>query len=240
MMPHHDTARNQPIVPVKDADITPAPSQDDISSILRTIFFADKSQESLDAAYALTNLLITSVGHRGLQQYKVLEEIRKSATDKKNAGAREGAMFGLGALFERFPPVDPLSEVSFMIRDGGCVSLALDALADKVASTREGAQYALDALLDNLKPESLVSGLLPALMRYLSKNSGKWQGNIGAFGLIARMADKSKPDSTGLGDEEKDILRQALGKKLEALIPLVENGMHDLKPEVSLNSLSHI
>ena len=233
-MPHHESSSGQLVVPKNAANEATAPSQDDVNSIIHTIFNTDKSQVSLDASYALTNLLATTVGHRGFSNYRVLETIRKASTDKKNAGAREGAMFALGALFERFPPVDPLSEVSFMIQDGGVVSLALDGLADKVVATREAAQYALDALVDNLKPESLVAGLLPALIRYLSKSTSKWQGNIGAHGLIAKMADKSKPGPDGFPEAEKAFLRDAMGKRLESLIPLVENGMHDLKPEVRL------
>jgi elongation factor 3 len=40
----------------------------------------------------------------------------------------------------------------------------------------------------------------------------------------------------GLGtkeeEEAKDVLREAMGKRLESLIPVVEQGMHDLKTEV--------
>jgi elongation factor 3 len=239
MMPHHETSSTQRVVPIKAADGVPPPSQDEVASILNTIFATDKSQTSLDASYALTNLLVTTVGHRGFNNYPVLDTIRKAATDKKNAGSREGAMFALGALFERFPLADPLSEVSFLIQDGGIVYLVLDALADKVPATRDSAQYALDALLNNLKPGSLVSGLLPALMRYLSKSTSKWQGNIGALGLIAKISDKSKPGPDGFPESEKEVLRIALGKRLESLIPLVENGMHDLKPEVRFQPTSY-
>ena len=112
--------------------------------------------------------------------------------------------------------------------------LVLDALADKSSTTRESAQYALDALLNNLKPESLVVALLPIILKYLGKKSGKWQGTVGAFALLGRMADNAK---MGMGEAEeekkKDILREAMGKRLGALIPVVEGGMHDLKAEVS-------
>src|ERR1700761_4314098 len=233
MMPHHESSSSQRVVPIKAVDGVPAPSQDEVASIINTIFTTDKSQTSLDAAYALTNLLVNTVGHRGLNSYRILDSIRKASTDKKNAGAREGAMFALGALFERFPPADPLSEVLFLIQEPKALSLVLDALADKGIATREAAQYALDALLNNLKPETLVAGLLPALMTYLSKTTAKWQGNIGALGLRAKIADSSKPGPDGFPEAEKEVLRNALGKRLESLIPLVENGMHDLKPEVS-------
>jgi elongation factor 3 len=224
-----------PVVPVMLVDGTaPPPSQDEINDILHTVFTSDKAQTSLDASYALSTLLLSSVGFRGLKSYGVLDAIRKAATDKKNAAGREGAMFALGALFERMPPKDATSEIVFLLQDENAVPLALDALADKVSTTKESAQYALDTLFDNLKPEALVVGLLPVLAKYLSKSTGKWQGTVGALALIGRMADKAKM-GTGSREEEatKDVLREAVGKKLEGLIPVVESGMHDLKAEVT-------
>ena len=212
---------------------TVAPTQEEIASLLTTIFTAETSQGSLDASYALTTLLLNSVGFRGLHGYGVLDEIKKTAADKKDGSKRESSMILLGALFERFPPLQPVSEVIFLLQHGGFIAPALDALADKGAVVRESAQYALDALYNNLKPEAMVAGLLPALSMYLGKRTGKWQGTVGAFELIGRMADKAK---MGLGSKEeerqKEILRDAMGRKLASLIPIVEGGMHDLKAEV--------
>ncbi|KAF2839765.1 hypothetical protein M501DRAFT_932413 [Patellaria atrata CBS 101060] len=225
---------------VKNADSSNAvpPSYEEVSSILTTIFTTKKSQESLDSAYAITNLLINTVGFRGLRGYGVLEEIQKNAVNKKDGARREGAMFALGALFERFPPAHPLSEVIFLLQEESLVPRALDLLGDKGSAIREGAKYALDALFLNLKSESLVYGLLPILVKYLGKKSGKWQGVVGAYELMGRMADKAK---IGMGSREeeknKDILREAMGKRLEGLIPVVEAGMHDLKSEVSKQAI---
>lgn len=211
-----------------------APTQPEISTLLNTIFKAPSSQASVDASYTLTGLLLHSVGFRGLRTYGILEEIKKAAADKKDGTRRESAMNLLGALFERFPPAQSVSEVIFLIQDGGILAPALDALADKGAVVREAAQYALDALFANLTPESMVVGLLPVLSRYLGKRSGKWQGTVGAYELIARMADKTKLGQ-GTKEEEsiKDLLRETMGKKLAGLIPIVEAGMHDLKAEVN-------
>lgn len=210
------------------------PSQEEITSLINTIFSSQSSQQSLDASYALTNLLIQGVGSRGLQQYNLLADIKKAATDKKNGARRESAMLILGALLERFPREHPLSEVVLLLEDGGVLGLALDALADKGAVVRDAAQYAIDALFSCLKPESMVNALLPAVSSYISKGSGKWQGFVGAFSLIEKMAVKSQ---MGIGtteeEHQKDVLREAMGKTLKDLIPLVEQGMHDLKGEVA-------
>ena len=218
----------------KLASVGPPPAPAEIASITNAIYTSKTSQESLDAAYALTNLLLNTTGARGLKWYGILDEIKKAASDKKNGAKREGAMFAMGALFERFPPQQPLSEVVFLLQDEALIPATLDALADKGSTIREGAQYALDTLFDNLKPESLVVALLPVLVKYLGKRSGKWQGTVGAYQIMGKMADKAKM-GTGSREEEKkkDVIREAMGKRLEGLIPVVEAGMHDLKAEVS-------
>jgi elongation factor 3 len=219
---------------------TVAPTQAEISSFLNTVFTAQSSAASVDASYALCQILLNSVGFRGLKDYGVLAEIKKAAADKKSGTKRESAQNLLGALFERFPPQQHISEVIFMLQDGGMVACALDALADKGGVVRDAAQYALDALFTNLSAEALVVGLLPALSQYLAKRSGKWQGTVGGYKLLQRMADKAKL-SIGSSKEEandKDILREAMGTKLAGLIPIVEAGMHDLKAEVEKQAVA--
>jgi elongation factor 3 len=220
------------IVVDKSGDASP-PSHEDVAAILSSVFTAKLSHSSVDAAYALATLLMNSVGFRGLQSYGILDEIKKAAADKKNPGRREGAMNALGALFEKMPPFQRLTEVVFLVQ-GDTAVLALDALSDKTGTVRESAQYALDSLFNNLGAEGKVFGLMPVLIKYLGKVAGKWQGAVGALELIGRTADKAKIGMESLEvEKEKDILREAMGKKLQMLIPVVENGMHDLKSEVS-------
>ena len=210
------------------------PNPPDIIATTTQIYTAKTSQESLDASYALTDALINSVGFRGLNDFGILEEIQKAATDKKNGARREGAMFALGAIFERFPPKQRISEVILLLHNKDLLACALDAHADKQSSVREGAEYAVAVLHGNLSPESQVFGLLPLVTKYLGKNTGKWQGAVAAFRLISRSANKAKIGTDSREEEkEKDVLREAMGKRLEALIPVVEAGMHDLKSEVS-------
>ncbi|KAL5339774.1 P-loop containing nucleoside triphosphate hydrolase protein [Aspergillus crustosus] len=232
-MPHLESPPAMPTI-VSKSPSGVAPTSEEISSLLQTVFSAQTSQQSLDAAYALTNLLIQSVGPFSFYTYNFLiPEIKKAATDKKNGAKREGAMLILGALLERLPSAHPLTEVVFLIQDGGVLGLALDALADKGAVVRDAAQYAIDALYGNLKPEAKVNALLPAIFSHLSSGSGKWQGFVGAYALIEKMALEAKMGAgTHEQEREKDILRDAMGKTLKDLIPLVEAGMHDLKSEV--------
>ncbi|KAI1506012.1 prion formation protein [Biscogniauxia marginata] len=222
-----------PIMITKSGDAS-LPSQEDVSSILDTIFTAKTSSSSIEACYALCELLLNSIGFRGLQHYGVLAEIKKAAADKKSGLRRESAQNLLGALLEKFPSRQPLSEVVFLLQDGGMVACALDALSDKGTVVRDAAQYGLDALFGHLSAEAMVVGLLPALVAYLSKKSGKWQGTIGALKLMQRMADKAKMEigSSKEQAQETDLLREAMGAKLASLIPIVEDNMHDLKADV--------
>ncbi|QSS63166.1 elongation factor 3 [Histoplasma capsulatum] len=222
-----------PLVIPKTPSSVP-PSEEEVASLMNTILNADKSQESLDASYALTNLLIQSVGFRGLHGYGLLRGIQKAAVDKKSGAKRESAMLILGALFERFPREQPLSEVIFLIEDGGLLSLALDALGDKGAVVREAAKYAVDALFACLKVESLVTAFVPALSAYLSKPTAKWQGAVEAYRLLEKVAEKTQAGSDTKEESlRKDLLRDSVGKCLKDLIPIVESGMHDMKNEVS-------
>ncbi|KIV94405.1 hypothetical protein PV10_02173 [Exophiala mesophila] len=238
-MPHSESPLLAPVMaaPVaasKSSFSGVSPTVDEISSLLVTIFDAKEAQTSLDASYALTNLLIQSVGVRGLLAYNLIPEIKKAAGNKKQDAKRLGAMFIVGAMFERFPREQHLSEVVFLVRDGGLLSIALDALADKNSSIRESAQYAVDELYKNLESESLVIGMLPALQTYLSKPTGKWQGTVGAYTLMGKMAEKAQMGTGTKAEEEaKDVLRESMGKTLKELIPIVEGGMHDLKAEVA-------
>lgn len=220
---------------------SPAPSQADVSSILNTVFGSKSSSASIDAAYALCDLFLNcpDVGFRGLQSYGVLAEIKKAAADKKSGLRRESAQNLLGAVFEKFPPREAPSEYVLLLQDGGIIGCALDALADKGAVVRDAAQYGLDALFGHLSAEALVVGLLPALLSYLSKRTGKWQGTVGALKMLQKMADKAKLSIGGTKEEalEKDLLREAMGAKLAGLIPIVEAGMHDLKSEVEKAAL---
>ncbi|UKZ56660.1 hypothetical protein TrVGV298_010500 [Trichoderma virens] len=226
----------------------PPPSQEDVAAFINTIFNAQTSAASIDACYALCDLLLNSVGSAGLTTYGILAEVKKAAADKKSGLRRESSQNLLGAIFERFPPREALSEVVLLVQDASTVACALDALADKGSVVREAAQYGLDALFANLSAEALVVGLLPVLTQYLGKKTGKWQGTVGAYLLLQKMADKSQMvvGSTKEEAADKDVLREAMGAKLAGLIPIVEGGMHDLKTEVekqavkTMNSLTSL
>ncbi|KAK4169743.1 [NU+] prion formation protein 1 [Cladorrhinum sp. PSN259] len=223
------------IVPVQAPEGTaPPPSQEDVSAIINSIFNAKTSNQSIDACYALCELLLNTVGFRGLHQYGVIAEVKKGASDKKSGLRRESAQNLLGAIFERFPPRQPISEAAFVLQDGGLIGVALDALADKGSVVRDAAQYGIDALFVSLSPEAMVTALMPTLLEYIKKAGGKWQGVVGALKLLEKMADKAKITigTTKEEAEEQDILRDIMGSKLAALIPVVENCMLDMKTEV--------
>ncbi|PQE05729.1 elongation factor 3 protein [Rutstroemia sp. NJR-2017a BVV2] len=239
-MPHLESPPRQLPTMISKSSDGVAPTQAEITSIFENIFQAKTSAASVDASYALCDLLLNTVGFRGLEDYGILAEIKKAASDKKSGARRESAQNLLGALFERLPPKQKITEVIFLLQDGGLVPCALDALADKGAVVRDAAQYALDALFGNLSSEALVVGLLPVLISYLSKRTGKWQGTTTALKLVQKMADKAQMTVGSTKEEanDKDTLRESMGTKLAQLIPIVENGMHDLKAEVEKQAVT--
>ena len=224
-MPHQVALHPAPTAPLKMS----APPVDGTALLLHTVFTAQTSQEVLDASYALSDKLRQATGFRGLSN--VLHEVKAASTDKKDGAKRESAMILFGALLERFLEQERISEIIFLDH----LHIALDLLADKGKVVRDAAKYAIDALYDRLSPESLVVGLIPTLIRYLEKKSGKWQGAVGAYALLGRTADKAKMGTGSRAEERsKDLLRESMGKHLAGLIPVVETGMHDLKAEVRL------
>src|SRR3569833_601435 len=108
-----------PIVVSKTDSAAPSLSQADGSASLNTVFTAPSSNASIEAAYALCDILLNapSIGFRGLQSYGVFAEIKKAAADKKSGLRRERAQNLLGALFERFPPKQRVSEVVLLMQD---------------------------------------------------------------------------------------------------------------------------
>ena len=60
------------VVPIKVADgAAPPPDRADVAAILETIFTAKTSAASIEAAYALCEILLNSVGARGLTEYGI-------------------------------------------------------------------------------------------------------------------------------------------------------------------------
>ncbi|KAL7268553.1 [NU+] prion formation protein 1 [Rhizina undulata] len=198
----------------------------DISALCTPIFSAQTSQGSLDAALALCAALTATpdVAHWYLPD--ILQQASKAAADKKSGSNRESAMIVYGALYESLPKVSPVSEVVLLQSLG----IVFDGLADKDAVVRESAQYAIDALFGIVREEALLVGLLAAVSAYLAAPGSKWQGKVSAFTLLGKLAEKAAKSDAERGER---FLKDVMGRELEALIPIVESGMHEMKAEVS-------
>jgi len=201
----------------------------DFEAIYTTIFDAKTSHESLDAATTLCDGIAADpvTAHHALSI--LLPRVAKAAADKKSGTNRESAMIVYGAMYESLPHKAPATEVQLVATIGN----VFDGLADKGSVVRESAQYAIDALFAGLKQPVLVSGLLVAVMDYLRSSASKWQGKVGALMLIGKLAEKAVKIEQNQGEV---FLKDAMGRELEALIPVVESGMHDLKAEVRTGS----
>jgi elongation factor 3 len=219
-----------PTVPDFAAAASSSASAFDMEPHITAIFTAKTSQESLEASLTLCNEIVANAATAHHVVAKLLPELAKAAADKKSGNNRESAMIVYGALYETLPTKAPATEVLLV----EAIGIVFDGLADKGAVVRESAQYAVDALFGVLKHPALVSGLLGAVQNYCKSAGSKWQGKVGAYTLIGKMADKAvKADQT----QGEVFLKDVMGRELEGLIPVVEAGMHDLKSEVcSANS----
>lgn len=230
-------------VPAKAPQAAADPPAADVDALVDATFTASQSQQALDAAYAIARLLCGSAsGFRSLRRYRVARSVASAAVDKKSGARRESAMLVLGAIFELLPRSQPLAEAVFLAQGdppanaedgGGWLGLALDALADKGAVVRDSARYAIDALYANLREEAITAGLVPALISYLGRPTGKWQGVTEAYKLLEKAALRAaSPGRTPEDGRRNELLRDSMGKQLRQLIPVVEAGMHDLKNDV--------
>ncbi|RPA99018.1 hypothetical protein L873DRAFT_1807203 [Choiromyces venosus 120613-1] len=193
-----------------------------IFDYLSAVFSADSSQGSLDAALALCTAILSDPARAHHSFPTLFPPLSKAAADKKSGTRRESAMIVYGALYESFIPKSSVTEI-LLLKD--TLHIVLDGLADKGAVVREASQYAIDAMFSLLKEEALVVGLVRVLMAYLKSSGAKWQGRVAALQLIGKVAEKAVT--------KDGFLKEVMGRELEALIPIVEGGMHDLKSEVS-------
>ena len=193
-----------------------------VSDYLTAVFSADSSQGSLDAALTLCNAILSDPATAHCSFHTLFPPLAKAAADKKSGTRRESAMIVYGALYESFIPKSPITEVLLLKET---LPIVLDGLADKGAVVREASQYAIDAMLGLLREEVLVVGLVRVLMAYIGGSGSKWQGRVAALLLIGKVAEKAVT--------RDGFLKEVMGRELEALIPVVESGMHDLKNEVS-------
>lgn len=206
-------------------------SSPDFIPALDAIFNAATSQASLDGAVALCNDIAANphTAHHVLEQ--LLPLVSKAASDKKSGTRRESAMIIYGAFYEglliKCPATEPL-----LVQQ--TLQPVFDGLADKGAVVRESSQYAIDAMFGLLRQPALVSGYLKALENYVKNPNAKFQGKVAALGCISKVAEKAIKAYDELGDV---FIRDVMGREMEALIPVVENAMHDMKNDVSFSEV---
>lgn len=176
--------------------------------ILTALFAAQTSQECLDQAKNLANLLKTD----GLQNLSttISPALEKAAKDKKSGIARESAIIGFGEIFVQFPPSIP-----YLLKE---LPIILDASSDKGQVVREAADLAINNLLRASEPYVLSTYVLPAVLEYLQDGSVKWQSRISALTVLEGIAAEAP---------------ERMGERLENVVPVVASCIHDTKSQVS-------
>lgn len=176
--------------------------------ILTALFAAQTSQECLDQAKKLANLLKTD----GLQNLSatICPALEKAAKDKKNGIARESAIIAYGEIFVQFPPSIP-----YLLKD---LPIILDASSDKGQVVREAADLAVQNLLRASEPYVLSTHVLAAVLEYLKDGSVKWQSRLSALTILEGIAAEAP---------------ERMGERLENVVPVVASCIHDTKSQVS-------
>jgi len=148
---------------------------------------------------------------RSSSDFKIISTLQSFSTNKKSGYERESGALGFQFLATVLgAPVVPLLLTS--------LSILYDLLMDKGDVVRAAAQAALKAILKLCPPES--TGIM---FRHLEAilDSGKWRSKVGVL-------DHLKTFVTSARDE--------VAAELGAILPHVENAMHDTKSEVSEGS----
>ncbi|CCG82024.1 mRNA export factor elf1 [Taphrina deformans PYCC 5710] len=181
--------------------------------VLNALFGAQTSQECLDQATNLANLL--KKDGLSLLSDPICPALEKASKDKKNGIARESAIIAFSEIFVQFPPSIP-HLLPYL-------PIILDAASDKGQVVREAAELAIQNLLRASEPYALSTHVLPAVLVYLQDGSVKWQSRIAALTILEGIAAEAP---------------ERMGERLENVVPVVASCIHDTKSQVSEKATS--
>ncbi|KAF8639552.1 hypothetical protein AX17_001456 [Amanita inopinata Kibby_2008] len=192
--------------------MSPAATGDSSSDLqMYPLFDALRTAPTAPEAKGAADRIAREVAKSGLQslnEQNVLSTLHAFATNKKSGYERESAAIGFQSLANVLgAPAAPLLLPSLPV--------LFDLYMDKGEVVRVAASAAVKAILKLLPPES-THFVFQSLEKILE--AGKWRTKVGvldAFKLFVTRAE------------------EAVASELGAILPKVENTMHDTKQEVS-------
>ncbi|TIA83681.1 hypothetical protein E3P98_00634 [Wallemia ichthyophaga] len=148
-----------------------------VKYLLDELIDADKYAARRGAAYGLAGV-VKGVGLSSFKQFDIMRTLKKSAEDKKNMQARQGALFAfetLSATLDRlFEPWIPT-----------LMPILLTSFGDSIPDVREATQDAAKVIMSKLSGYC-VKVILPSLLEGLEEK--QWRTKKGSIELLGAMA----------------------------------------------------
>lgn len=202
------------VVDATDA-VTPAAAavfdlDQQFASMMLTCSKTKSSEARQAAAQDLINQVVQALGLKAFSKGTILPMLQKSAGDKKDNGAREGAMYAISALAALGTPVLPYILSTLPLSIEGC--------GDKLKPIAKVGQAAFNATIALIKmvPVS-IKAALPYFYVALMNERTAWQGKVAALMTLIEFSA---------------IAPKYVDRSLPEIIPVVASNIWDSKPEV--------
>lgn len=182
---------------IKAAAAGGAPSVDVAALLVADKATRDSALHSLVAA-------AEQKGPAALQAVGFAEALVKALGDKKNQGAREGAVDAFATVVKT--PAVKAVEAIFV--DSGLYNALLESFADKAKSVQTAAVEAVRVFLANMNPWATAL-VLPALLHEI-KTAGKWQVKTGSLVALNQLVKSAPLQMARLMPEIVPVLAEAI------------------------------
>ena len=190
------------------------------AAALQSLWDSVSTEDAHRHAETLTEYINTN-GLRTLLSERILDELLDKLKDKKQAHLRERAAIGLGAVASKVAGKNapmPLGAEPWLVN---AIPPLLDGYGDKNEAAKKAAEGAMGAIVPLFPPEAAAE-LLEVLYNVITSGTAKWQAKVGALKIISRLAD---------------LAYEQVGDELTQITPVLTQGMHETKAEVSKQAI---
>mgnify|MGYP002713540077 FL=1 len=190
------------------------------AAALQSLWDSVSTEDAHRHAETLTEYINTN-GLRTLLSERILDELLDKLKDKKQAHLRERAAIGLGAVASKVAGKNapmPLGAEPWLVN---AIPPLLDGYGDKNEAAKKAAEGAMGAIVPLFPPEAAAE-LLEMLYNVITSGTAKWQAKVGALKIISRLAD---------------LAYEQVGDELTQITPVLTQGMHETKAEVSKQAI---
>jgi len=209
-----------------------------MASLLNICANGKTTEERKSAADELAEKVGKTVGaQKAFNNYGLVENIIQTHGDKKNAGAKEGALLAIASVAAAMGP----ASLPYLIQT---IPLALEGYADRQKNVARAAKIAFQAIIDTLTPTpNGLKAIIPTLLAALAPEKN-WQGKVAvlnAFVSFGKTANKQVdralpeiiPDVSQCMWDSKPEVQKAAKKALEAVCKTVTNpDLHPFIPQL--------